>query len=482
MKKKMGMRMLAAMLAASMVISASSGMVSAKATGVSATGDVSDASSISETRAAQYAGSAKSVSVEGAALDVQKVPTGLSGAGTESSPYMIGSLKDLLLMNRYINFESSNAKYFALSADIDLSGARFYQFTNSDGVYSLVSAKATLSGNANVRFDLDGRNHKLYGMNLAVPNGKTTAAVFGVINANSAVRNLVLEDCTIRVNHESDGAFAVLAVQNFGTLQNITMKDCVLDARVGVCKENSNAQSYLSDLASGRVYHGAALAVADNAGKVYNFTVKGSDANKGVFVKGGRSFVGVIAGQNRGEIADVLISRMRIVSLGSEDSDSVISGKGSVAGSIGFVAGKNFGKNGSSAASVIRSATVDLQHGSDLMYGHRVGVIAGVNDGLISDCAVRGAKTSDAHLYGVGVYGGIAGVNAGSITDSGIYNVDFQFARKDSGNAYGGIAGENSGTITDCVASGSAGNSADSAASVGGVIGTVKSGTSISGN
>ena len=68
MKKKMGMRMLAAMLAASMVISASSGMVSAKATGVSATGDVSDASSISETRAAQYAGSAKSVSVEGAAL------------------------------------------------------------------------------------------------------------------------------------------------------------------------------------------------------------------------------------------------------------------------------------------------------------------------------------------------------------------------------------------------------------------------------
>lgn len=482
MKKKMGMRMLAAMLAASMVISASSGMVSAKGVGVSATGDVSDASSVSETRAAQYSGSAKSVSVEGAALDVQKVPTGLSGAGTESSPYMIGSLKDLLLMNRYINFESSNAKHFALSADIDLSGARFYQFSNSDGVFSLVSAKATLSGNANVRFDLDGRNHKLYGMNLAVPNGKTTAAVFGVINANSAVRNLVLEDCTIRVNHESDGAFAVLAVQNFGTLQNITMNDCVLDARVGVCKENSNAQSYLSDLASGRVYLGAALAVADNAGKVYNFTVKGTDANKGVFVKGGRSFVGLIAGQNRGEIADVRIAGMRIVSIGSEDSDAVVSGKGDVAASIGFVAGKNFGKNGNSAAAVVRSATVDLQHGSDLMYGHRAGGIAGLNDGVISDCAVRGAKTADAHLYGVGVYGGISGTNTGSITGSGNYNVDFQFARKDSGNAYGGIAGENSGTITDCIASGSAGNSADSAASVGGVIGNVKSGTSISGN
>ena len=484
MKKKMGMRMLAAMLAASVVISASSGMVSAKGAGVSATGDVSDASSVSETvsRSSQYSGSAKSVSVEGAALDVQKIPSGLSGAGTEASPYLIGSLKDLLLMNRYINYESSSSKCFALSDDIDLSGARFSQFTNADGVYALVSAKATLSGNANVYFRLDGRNHKLYGMNLSVPNGRSTAAIFGVINKNSSVRNLTLEDCTLRVNHESEGAFAVLAVQNFGTLQNITMKDCVLDLRLASCKGASNSDKYLSSLACGRVYYGYALGVADNAGKVTSFTATGSDTNKGVFLKGARSYAGVIAGQNRGEIADAKISGLRIVSYGSADSDTAVAGKGDVAEAIGFAAGKNFAKNGKTPAAVVRAVSVDLCYGSDAMFGHRVGGLVGENDGAISDCAVRGARVDSAHLYGVGVYGGVAGVNAGTITSSGVYDVDFSFAGKNAENAYGGIAGENSGTVSECIASGAVNNGADSAASVGGIVGTVKTGTVLSGN
>ena len=81
MKKKMGIRALAAVLAASVVMSASCGTVFAKnGANVSASGDVSDTSAASETSTRVAKNTASNVSVEGAALGGVKKPSGLAGA------------------------------------------------------------------------------------------------------------------------------------------------------------------------------------------------------------------------------------------------------------------------------------------------------------------------------------------------------------------------------------------------------------------
>lgn len=484
MKKKLGIRALAAILAASVVMSASTGMVSAKnGASVSATGDVSDTSAVSETTSRAAAKSIPStVTVEGAALNGTKVPSGLSGAGTSESPYQIGSLSDLLLMNSYINYENATAKHFALTRDIDLSKVTFSNFTAADGIWSLVSAKASLSGNATVRFHLDGKGHKLYGMNTSVSKNVSTGAIFGYVNANSVIENLTVESCTLRVLNASDGAFAVLAVQNCGTIRNVTMKDCVLDARLANVESRTKGEGLVSGLSGVRVYTGHALGVADNAGKVSDFTVTGSDTNKGVFVKGGRRFVGVVAGQNRAEISDASVSGMRIVSYGSEDADTSVSGKGAVSENVGVVAGKNH------SSATISSAAVTLG-GASILNGDAVGGVVGENAGTIENATVTGTNANgatvtaaSANLYGSGRYGAIAGVNSGAVKSSGAYDVGFSFAKNDALNAYGGICGANSGSVSDCVATGSVNLHNAASAGVGGLVGWVQSGATLLGN
>lgn len=471
------------MLAASMVMSASTGMVSAKGSagaGASVTGDVSDASTAAEStsRSSQKTGSAaENIAVEGSALTVSQAPAGLNGSGTSAAPYQIGSLSDLVLMNRYINYEQSGVKYFELTNDIDLSKVRFTDF---DGVKALVSAKPTLSGNANVYFRLNGNGHKLYGLNASTSKSATNVAIFGVVNANSSIENLVLEGCTLRINSAADGAFALLAVQNYGTIRNVTIKDSVLDLRLGNISSVDKNDGPLSGIGDGHVYRGCALGVADNAGVIEKLTITGSDTNKGIFTKGARSCVGLVAGQNRKQISDVAVSGVRIAAFGSEDGDSSLSGKGVTAACVGGVVGKNLGKSGSFAAAVIRDAKVRLTYGSDIVFGNSVGGIAGSNAGTITGSAVTG--TSSANLYGCGRFGGIAGVNSGTIEKSGAYDVGLSVHGKASDNAFGGVAGVNSGTISDSVASGSIRNDQDTSAAVGGLVGQVESASTIARN
>ena len=465
-------------------MSASTGMVSAKnnGAGVSSKVNVSDTFSATETSTRALAKDvSKNVSVEGAALNVVGAPAGLVGEGTQSNPYQIGSVNDLLLMNSYINYEKSAQKVFALTRDIDLSGVRFTDFTECDGIWSLVSAKASLSGNANVYFRLNGAGHKLFGLNLTLSQAAFTGAIFGYINANSVIENLTIESCALRVNYASDGAFAVFAVQNCGTIRNCAMKDCILDARSANVTRRSTDAGWLSDIAGSRVYMGYALGVADNAGKVMNFTVSGSDANKGVIVKGGRRFVGVVAGQNRRDVSDASVSGVRVLSYGSEDNDSSVSGKGVVSAYVGGVVGRN-DKTGTLSA-----ASVTLKYGSDILFGDAVGGIAGENAGTIENAIVvgtsgAGASASSANLYGSGRYGAIAGVNSGTIRGSGAYDVGFSFSQSDGQNAYGGVAGVNSGYIGSCAASGSANLQNAASAGAGGLVGSVLPGTTLTGN
>ena len=483
MKKKMGIRALAAILAASVVMSASTGMVSAKGASVSATGDVSDTSSASETTSRAAAKNIPdTVSVEGAALNNTKVPTGLTGAGTAQNPYQIGSLRDLLLMNSYINYELSSAKYFILTKDIDLSKATSADFTESDGILSLVSAKPSLSGNSNVRFNVNGNGFKMYGMNVTLPKDMTTGAIFGYINSNSAVENLTVESCTLRISGDTDGAYAILAVQNCGVIRDCTAKNCLLDARSAVMRSQGSRNTVSGLPATRDVYIGHAIGVADNAGKVLNFTAIGTDTSKGIFVKGARRYIGVVAGHNRKDITGASASGVRVLCFGSDDADTSINGKGEVAAYVGGIVGKN------DKSATVSSATVTLGS-TAMLFGDPVGGIAGENAGTIADSSVTGTNATGvsvtnttANLYGYGRFGAIAGTSSGYIKGCGAYEVGFCFARNNGNNAYGGIAGANSGAIADCAASGSVNLQSALSSGVGGLIGCVQSGTTLLNN
>ena len=472
-----------------MILSVSTELVSAKAASAQdRTNAVSDVSETSSTAVPSTEKSISSVTVvaESTTLQKVKVPTGLKGAGTKANPYQIGTIDDLLRMNSYINYEASADKYFVLTADIDLSLAYFpaldskefakkSDFVSQEGIYSIVSACPSLSGNANVYFRLDGNGYAFKNMNVTVPAGVQAAGLFGYVGANSAIENVSFKNCRMTVNSGCEGAYALIAVQNLGTIRKVDVTDCVVDARQSEVSL-SEAKSVMLDC--GKVCKGIALVTSENSGSVSSVQVQSSDANHGVFVQNAVSFVGAVAGQNRASVSEVIVSGVRILCYGAKDGASSIAGNGDVAQYVGMIAGANDSANAKKAAS-ITDCSVRLRHGSDLLFGDYVGGIAGLNTGTVTKSSVIGScsDSSDAaNIVAVGRVGAILGDNSGSVESCGAYDVGFSFGKASSQNVYGGVVGENTGTVQRCVASGYA-RVADSKDSVGGIVGLQTSGT-----
>ena len=493
MKRSLGIRAVAVAMAASMILSASTGAVSAKpadtdVSGYSSVSDASDASTV-VTSTNSPSCDVNAVTLVGDTLVTASVPSGLNGAGTSANPYQITSVNDLLSMNAYINYESNGDKYFKLMNDISLSAVTFDDFTSADGIYSLVSAKATLSGNSNVRFVFDGNGKKLTDLSVTVPAGILAAGIFGLVNTNSSIQNLRLDGCTMRVSNTTDGAYGLLCVQNKGTIGSCILNNCILDLRVGSVG-SAESSDEITSLACGKLCKGASLVAAENVGTVSGCSVSASDANCGIFVKGARKFVGFIAGQNRKNIETCVVSGMRILAYGTGDSDSSIAGNGMTASYIGAIAGRNNARaNKTGLDGSVTNCTVNLTHGSDILFGDMVGGIVGSNYGIVAGSQVNGTCTSysavpneaSANMYGSGRFGGIAGVNVGSIESSGTYDLGFCFSAVSSQNIFGGIAGSNSGSVSVSVASGNVNVNGSSDASTGGIVGCADGGTTVDG-
>ena len=345
MKKRIGIRALAVFMSAAMMWSAASGVVYAKpaaavVSGIAETSDVSDASAGSSAVAVT---SAENIFYDGGEVSkVGAAPTGLTGAGTSANPYMISTVANLKAMSDYINYEDSSDKYFSLANDIDLSSLTFTSDIQSfDDVYALVSAKATLSGNSNVYFHFNGNGHKLTGLNITLPASVSAFGLFGFINSNSVIENLVIETANVQASRTYNSAYGLLAAQNNGVIRDVTITDSVLDLRGGSITSTASEEDYLTALSAGRIYKGHSLVTADNNGSITGVTVRGTNADKGIIVKGVRRFVGAVAGQNRKTINDVTVSGVRILSYGSSDSNSTIAGSGAVSQYVGLIAGRN---------------------------------------------------------------------------------------------------------------------------------------------
>ena len=491
MKKRIGIRALAVLLSASMIWSAASGAVyalpaSADASGVSNAADASDTSSGSEIAAGQIPTGVEydSGSVEGSTVP----PTGLSGAGTEANPYQISSAANLKSMGNYINYENSGDKYFVLTQDINLSSLSFNDLTDYDDVYAIASAEATLSGNSNVHFHLNGNNHKLTGLNISISNSVAAFGIFGYVNANSTIENVIFESNTVSGLRAYDTAYGLIAAQNNGTIRNCSVVNCTFDMFGGSVSSVASDTEYLASLDAGRIYKGLSLVTADNNGTISGVSVSATSSDKGIIVKGGRSFIGSVAGQNRKTITDVEVSGVRLICYGSSDSRGTVSGEGVCAQYVGGIAGRNnYRANRTGTDGSISESSVNLSNGSDILFGDYVGGVAGANGGSISSVEVDGIYTpeggapagSAANMYGYGRYGAIAGSNSGSIVSCGAYDVGFCFSKQDENNCYGGIAGWNSGSISSSVSSGSVNVNSRSEAGVGGVVGNAQSGTTL---
>ena len=125
-----------------------------------------------------------------------ETPQTFEGAGTEASPYLIGSASDLTNLATMTNTAASAAnyadKYYKLTADIDMAGVS----------YKPISWGTSMSTASGARFTgtLDGDGHII--KNVSVPaayaqNYGATVGIIGIMGTDGAVKNLGVEQMSV---------------------------------------------------------------------------------------------------------------------------------------------------------------------------------------------------------------------------------------------------------------------------------------------
>lgn len=156
------------------------------------------------------------------------VKEGLAGSGTETDPYQIGSVDDLILLRDSVNAGETDYNapdvYVALVADIDMAGATWERGIG-DGI--------------NATFDgiFDGKNFTIKNLNFAPEadsDGYFCGGLFGYTYGAVEIKNLVLENINVTANGEGHnvGALVGFANNNGGmlTVSNVTVKNLTIDA------------------------------------------------------------------------------------------------------------------------------------------------------------------------------------------------------------------------------------------------------------
>ncbi len=149
---------------------------------------------------------------------------GLSGSGTEADPYKIGSVEELNIFAKRVNDGSYTTEYFVLTADIDMNGATWERGIG-DGI------NATFDGKFN------GQGFAIKNLNLAPKadsDGYLCGGLFGYTYGAVTIKNLVLENITVKAEGEGHnvGALVGFANNKGGKLNvsNVTVKNVTIDA------------------------------------------------------------------------------------------------------------------------------------------------------------------------------------------------------------------------------------------------------------
>ena len=166
----------------------------------------------------------------------------LTGDGTESNPYQIEDLEDLMIMTQAIAAGTGNydTAHYRLMDDIDLS------FTINNGNWNPIGwyqNAAQLSGNVSNSFKgtFDGDGHTISGLKIVnISKNLQNVGLFGVLDG-AVVKNLVIEDARVYgYNH-----VGILAGQIKG-------ESVITDVTVeGTAAANTSSGGYASDAAVG---------------------------------------------------------------------------------------------------------------------------------------------------------------------------------------------------------------------------------------
>lgn len=278
----------------------------------------------------------------------------LTGDGTESNPYQIEDLEDLMIMTQAIAAGTGNydTAHYRLMDDIDLS------FTINNGNWNPIGwyqNAAQLSGNVSNSFKgtFDGDGHTISGLKIVnISKNLQNVGLFGVLDG-AVVKNLVIEDARVYgYNHvgilagqikgesvitdvtvegtaaantssggyASDAAVGGLAGKIFGsssgsraTIENVTATVNTVNLGAtsktgGIAGEVSNAYIVDTSVSAtgnnilGRYYVGGIVGAMSSGTSLYNVSVDGTIGGNGAYAVGG------ITGYYEG--GEIVVARM----------------------------------------------------------------------------------------------------------------------------------------------------------------------------
>ena len=270
----------------------------------------------------------------------------LVGAGTETDPYMINNVEELILFRDSVNAGetkyNASGKWVALGDDIDLAGTTWTEGIGDGHNWSF-------DGN------FDGKNHTIKNLTIqpyADSSKYLCGGLFGYIYGGVTIRNLTIENATIdcgTTEGHNVGVLVGFANNNGGkaNISNITLKgDIKVDAPNAYGVGGIVGYSYRA------------------MGTISNCVV---DANAGSYIKG-YSFVGGITGYSH---TGAIISDCSVKGI------NIIATSYSVGGIVGLA----------SAGNQITGCTVDssVNVSGQANVGSVVGAL-GANGVIVDDC------------------------------------------------------------------------------------------------
>ncbi len=425
------------------------------------------------------------------AVEEQALSVTWEGNGSQQNPYIISSLAHFVAVQERLNLSDTN-KYFKLTVDLDLSklstvatdmgyNTAFDIFTNNTfgGMNGwLISADPTdTSKFINlVGEKSDGTAPTI--SNLTLSSGaQNTLALFGYLSSNSVIDNINFKDFNLTLTSSNATALAVVALKNDGVISGCSFNNIQLTM-------NSNVASQSTDYTGFSAYDGVGVVAADNneSGRIRNIRAFDLQLN----ILGSRSYIGGIAGQNRG-----------IIGGASADTDSVIIKGLKIAATssnnyIGGIVGANLAGLPANKSDGIQNADVIFASESgntmfasaNIVGGNYIGGIAGHNVSYIIQSAAKGttvnnksATSNNANIIFNGyeyIYGGIVATNDGII--EGCSSIDVSaYHETGAATVYGGIAGISTNAITHSFSSGTTCTAINTDIAVGGIVGKVNS-------
>jgi len=309
---------------------------------------------------------------------------------TEYAPTKVANSVDLY------SISENPDKHYMLTRDL---------YFNSRSAWKMVAD--TLNSEEGFSGTLDGNGHTIYDLTIE-PSETGRSAMFGIISTGT-VRNLNI----IRAKHKNGDALGVIAVENYGTIENCLVSE--LDVKTS----------------SDTVNVGGIC--------VYNYGIIQSSEAEGTFYSTSKnSTIGGICAHNEGYIDDVAF-------LGKIETEKENIVSESVAGGIcGFMG----------AGSVYNSvASLDIKQTATTVY--QGGIVGILSEGEIYKTASRGTiiAVSPKDLVSSSYSGGMAGLLSKGLVMHSFSDSDI---KEYSGKSYGGgiVGFSEGGMIQQCYSTG----------------------------